>query len=277
MAIPSVSTSPNDERVEIDLDLDYSEVEMPVSTQEMTELNIQGWVDMTKKPPGELLTVDLSVTTQGQYVISAGAYPDILYFFYTGRQFFNLTLRLGEDTAPGKEYLVDVFAETESAIGFDNDIFHLKVTTVPDLGGTSLLIEPPKQVRPGGTTEGVVRVTNTGTRYAEYRLSIRDDKRHVVENLRFLMEVEMTPNWVEDAPFRFEVSKDAQPGKHHVELNLLVVQDSGATTIVDDFEFDVEVEAEEEEFNWSSLMVPVLAISTLAVVIGLVVRRMRNR
>jgi hypothetical protein len=239
--VPTVSSYPADERLDIDLDMERSEVDMPVSTHRYTEVNVQGWVDVIDKPPGENIAVELLVIKPGQDFIGATAYPDFLYFTYTGRRYFNLSLRLQEDTPPGKEYLVSVDANADAKIGYDNDAFHLTVRTVPDLAGKALLIEPPAKVRPGGTTTGTVRVTNDGTRYAEYRLSVRDDPSGCIEDVHFNMEIEMTPNWVEDAPFDVIVSDSTPAGVHKVALDLLVIHDDGSSENVDHFEFEIQV------------------------------------
>jgi len=229
---------------------------------------------MIKKPPGETITVELLVSKPGQDFIGGGAYPDTLYFFYTGRQFFNLTLRLQEDTPPGKTYLVDVDAKAVSKIGYDNDVCHLTVQSVPDLAGKAMMVEPPPSSAPGEITSGIVGVTNSGTMYAEYLLSVSEDLGKIVEDVYFTMEIEMTPNWVENAPFDLVISDSARPGDHHVVLNLLVVQDSGATTIVDRFEFEVTVvEVEEDTFEWGSAMVIVLIFVVIAAIVFIAIRR----
>jgi hypothetical protein len=254
--------------------MEATDVVMPVSTQHISELLVPGWVDVRDKPPAERVTVEMVVEMQGQFVINAAAYPGTHYFTNPGRQYFNLSLRLAEDTPPGREYLMDVIANAEGAVGFDTDVVHMTVTTVPELAGDAEVFEAPKEVPPGGVASGVVEVRNTGTRYAEYRLAVADDPGEVVEEVRFTMEVEMTPNWVERAPFVLMVDRDARPGTHRIEVQLLVVNDDGGTTNVDRFVIDLVVDEDEEgTFDWYTATVIVLVLVSIAAIIALLLRR----
>lgn len=271
---PVVSSSPYDERLEIDMEMELTDIIMPVSTQHISEVLVPGWVDVLDKPPAERVTVEVVVEMQGQFVINAAAYPGTQYFTYTGRQYFNLSLRLAEDTPPGREYLMDVIANAEGKVGFDSDVVHMTVTTVPELAGDAEVFEAPGEVPPGGVANGLIEVRNTGTRYAEYRLTVADDPGEVVEELRFTIEVEMTPNWVEKTPFVLKVDRDARPGTHRIEVQLMVVNDDGGTTNVDRFVIDlVVVEDEEPTFDWYTATVIVLVLVSIVAVIAFILRR----
>jgi len=257
--------------IKVWLDTDY--VEMPVSTQDFTEMSIQGWVEMLDKPPGETVEVELSVRISGQYNIGAQPLPNILFFFYEETRYFNLSLRFQEDTPPGFEYLVGVDAMAESLIGSDLDTFHLTVETVPELSGEALMLEQPPDARPGEVTTGVVQVTNTGTLYAEYRMSISQDPTAAVESVKFNLEVEITPNWVEKVPFDVKVSKVASPGEHSVTMVLEVIHDDGSTAIVDTFNVFVSVKAPEDEISLPYTTFAVIAILVIVLVIAFLLRR----
>jgi len=265
--------TPSDELLEIDLTLEAAEVEMTVSTQELTELNVLGWVVMSKKPPGETIAVNLEVMPQGQYNIAAGAYPNALYFFYTGKQYFNLTIRLREDTPPGKEYLLDVDATAESKIAYDGDTFHLKIVTIPDLWGDAQMLEHPADAEPGGTTRGTVQVVNTGTRYCSYRMSVFQDPNAVVESVRFNARVEMKPNWVEQVPFDLTIAESTLPGEYNIVMALLVVHDDGSTAIVDQFNVHVTVDEAEEVTTFPYVAVSVVAVMVAGLAIAIMLRR----
>ena len=270
---PCSDASPSDERVEICIELETSNVEMPVSTQEYTERNVQGWVEMVRKPPGETIEVELSVRFQGQYKLGAAPYPPALYFFYEGVQYFNLSIRFQEDTPPGFEYLIDVDAIAESLIGSDLDTFHLTVVTVPELHGEAEMLEHPPDARPGDVTTGIVQVTNTGTQYAEYKMSIFQDPSAVVESVVFNLEVEMTPNWVERVPFDIMVSAFALPGEYYIMMTLEVIHDDGSTAIVDTFNVHITVKEEKGETTLPYTAITVVAVLVVVFVIAILLRR----
>ena len=264
---------PTDERLEIDLELELAEVEMPVSTQNLTELNVLGWVEMSRKPPGETIIVELAATPLGQYSVGMSVNPDKLAFFYTGTRYFNLTIWMQEDTAPGKEYLVDVVASADSMIAYDDDTFHLKITTVPDLWGKAAMLEQPPGIGPGGTTTGKVQITNTGTRYAEYRMEVLSDTDSIVEAAGFNIRPVMVPNWVEKVSFDIEVADTAVPGQYSVTMALLVVQDDGSTTTVDSFDVSITVLEPDEARAVPFLALVVASLIVIALVVAIILRR----
>ncbi|MCJ2540477.1 MAG: hypothetical protein LN414_04320 [Candidatus Thermoplasmatota archaeon] len=259
--------------MDVEVTLETAYVEMPVSTQDFTEIQIQGWVEMLNKPPGETVEVELSVSNLGQYNIGVFTQPNIFYFFYEETRYFNLSLRFQEDTPPGFEYLVDVDAMADSLIGSDLDTFHLTVNTVPELSGEASMLEQPPDARPGEVTTGVVQVTNLGTKYAEYRMSISQDPTAAVESVKFNLEVEMTPHWVEKVPFDVAIAESTPPGSYEIILNLLVLHEDGSTAIVDTFTVEVQVVEPEETYNWgATFMIAVIFVSIVAV-IALAIRR----
>ena len=270
---PGSSASPSDERVDVDIELETSYIEMAVSTQEFTERDVQGWVEMLKKPPGETIEVKLSVSHQGQYVLGTYVAPPSLFFFYEGVQYFNLSIRFQEDSPPGFEYLVGVDAAAESLVGSDLDTFHLTVVTVPQLHGEAEMLEHPPDARPGDITTGVVQVTNTGTKYALYRMSISQDPSAVVGSVVFNLEVEMTPNWVEKVPFDIMVSNSALPGEYYIVMTLEVIHDDGSMAIVDTFNVHITVMEEKGETTLPYMAITVVAVLVIVFVIAILLRR----
>ena len=135
------------------------------------------------------------------------------------------------------------------------------------------MLEQPPDARPGEVTTGVVQVTNTGTKYAEYRMSISQDPNAVVESIKFNLEVEITPNWVEKVPFDVTIVESTPPGSYEFTLNLLVLHEDGSTAIVDTFTVEVQVVEPEETYNWgATIMIAVIFVSIVSVV-ALAIRR----
>lgn len=270
---PGSSASPNDDRVDVEIELEMSYIEMAVSTQDYTERTVQGWVEMVKKPPGENLEVHLSVKQHGQYVLGTYVAPPSLFFFYVGTQYFNVSIRFQEDTPPGFEYLVDVDAEVESHLGGDLDTFHLTVVTVPELDGEASMFVQPKGAMPGDSTEGIVDITNTGTMYAQYQISISLDENGVIETAGFDNKLEMTPNWVEKVPFDIKISESASPGEYDIVMTLEVVHDDGSTAIVDTFDVHIEVMKETSDTALPYTAIMVVSVLILVFVIAILLRR----
>jgi hypothetical protein len=268
-----LSADPADELLEVDVELETDYLEMPVSTQEFSEVFLQGWVVISQKPPGERIPVEITIASTGQYNIGATPLPNILYFDVQETQYFNLSIRFQEDAPPGFQYLVDVDARAESRIANDVDTFHLTVFTVPELDGHASMLQQPDPTEPGSSTTGLVQVTNSGTKYAMYDVSISKDPDSVVDTIDFNIEVEMTPNWVEKVPFDIQTAGSARPGDHTVTLALNVVNDDGTRTQVDTFEVTISIKEPEDERTLPYTIIMAVAVLISVFIIAFLVRR----
>jgi hypothetical protein len=268
-----IAETPLDERVEIDLYLAVSNLEMPVGTQDVTTAMVQGWVVMSKKPPGESVPVEFLVTPQDHYV-SGTANPSVLAFHREGTLYFNLSILMIEDTPPGVGHRIDVNARANSKIGTDGDAAVLIVTGIAQFDGQAEMKKQPKKVRPGGTAKGVVQVTNTGTQYCEYYLELMVDQGAVVESVEFDIKVELTPNWVEKAPFSIDVPDAHLPGQYSTTIGLMARLQDGSTFRVDTFEVFIEVTEPEDEGGAGPWLVAIVVVFALvAVFVAVAVRR----
>lgn len=271
--MPAASSNPTDDRVDIELELEKASIVMPVSTQHITMVELQGWVDIIKKPPGETVRVDISTASPGQYKAGGKVSPESLYFFLETRLFFNLSITMNEDATPGFEYLLDIIGIATSKLGSDTDVFHLTIETVPELDGEALLREHPDSVAPGGSTAGVVQVTNLGTIYALFRLSVEDDPKDIIDSVDFRIEVELIPNWVEVVHFDINVARSAPVGEHTVTIGLNVVLDDGSNLLVDTYDVTFFVREKDGDTADTYGLLIVIGIIVASVVAALLLRR----
>lgn len=236
----------DDEWVEIDCSLEVNVLDMPSSTEQPTEGVVQGWVVMSKKPPGETIQVQLEVVAQDSYVWAC-ATPNSLIFHREGTQYFNLSIWLEEDAAPGIEHRIDINAMARSKIGSDGDAAVIIVKGIAEYAAEAEMIEQPGAARPGGSVNGIVQIWNQGTMWSTYLPSLITNPEGVVETVEFDIEVEVSPNLMKKVPFEIEVAKDAKEGMHQVTLGLVAVLQDGSTAIMDTFNVTIEVHPSSNE------------------------------
>jgi hypothetical protein len=157
-------------------------VEMLVSTEQDTVLVIPGWVDVGNMRPGE--TVSVEITATGHHYLYAGSDPPHMIFEGDGRQYFDLTLTLIEDSPITDSYEIIVTAIGKTVL--DQAVSDVELVVYPDFQITATvdLVGKPTMVGPGEETTGTLRITNTGSIWGEYRLSKKDDPGYIVKRIR---------------------------------------------------------------------------------------------
>jgi uncharacterized membrane protein len=243
---------------------------MLVSTEEDTIRVLLGWVDVGNMRPGE--TVSVQISTTGQHNLYAGADPPNMIFDRDGRQYFNLTITLLEDSP-----ITDYFELMVTAIGktvLDQAVSDVELTIYPifQISATANLVLKPNEAGPGEEVTGMVKITNTGSIYGEYRLTKVSDPDSVVDELAFTREAELTPGFYEDFEFRIRIADDAPPGEHQITVEVWASTQYDTGNAMDTFTVQVTV-SEEAGIGIGSILVSSIVIIAVIVIGAFVLRR----
>ncbi|UCC92187.1 MAG: hypothetical protein JSW25_05800 [Thermoplasmata archaeon] len=246
-------------------------VEMLVSTEQDTVLVIPGWVDVGNMRPGETVSVD--ITSTGHHYLYAGPDPPHMIFERDGRQYFNLTLTLVEDSPITESYEIIVTAIGKTVL--DQAVSDVELVVYPDfqITATVNLVAKPPKVSPGGETTGTLRITNTGSIWGEYRLTKKDDPEFIVERIRFTREAELTPGFHDDFEFKVEVTEDAEPGNHRIVIEVWASTQYDTGAPMDTFTMEVIVEEETGMTTGTLLALTILVIAFIGVATFLLRRK----
>jgi hypothetical protein len=246
-------------------------VEMLVSTEQDTVLVIPGWVDVGNMRPGE--TVSVEITATGHHYLYAGSDPPHMIFEGDGRQYFDLTLTLIEDSPITDSYEIIVTAIGKTVL--DQAVSDVELVVYPDFQITATvdLVGKPTMVGPGEETTGTLRITNTGSIWGEYRLSKKDDPGYIVKRIRFTREAELTPGFHDDFEFEIEVEDDAEPGKHKVVVEVWATTQYDTGAPMDVFTVEVTVEEKTGMTTATTLAVTLIIIALIGVATFLMRRK----
>ncbi len=257
----------------VGLHLDEYYVRMYVSTEHDVNHVLPGWVDVNDMRVGE--TVLVEVTSTSSHGVYAGADPPNLRFERDGRQYFNLTITMLEDSSLDEVSHLIVSADGRTYIDYATASVELEVEHVYEISATALVTRNPTKAEPGEETLGVLMVTNTGTIYGEYHLEKVSDPDSVVDEIVFARsrEVELTPGFYEDFEFRIKISDDAPPGKHEITVDLWATTQYDTGDPMDTFA--VEVIVAEAPHDPTSIILPLIIIITAIAVVVVVIRRRR--
>jgi hypothetical protein len=256
----------------VDLHLDEYDVKMPVSTEQDTTYRIPGWVDVNDMRVGETVSVHLTCTSYAD--LDAGADPPEMVFGGDGRQHFNLTLLLREDSPIDTIYYLHLAASGETLIDSATADADLTVEPIYRISATAELARKPGSVAPGGETRGIVRVTNTGTILGEYYLEPSSDPDSVVFDVAFTSswEAELTPGFNDEFEFRVNIADDAPPGDHEVTFELWGTTQYDTGEPLDTFTVVISVD-EEQGIPMTALTIAIILILGVVIVTAFLLRR----
>ena len=255
---------------DVGIHLEKYDIEMIVSTEQDTVRVIPGWVDMSNMRPGE--TVSVEIYSTGYRDLYAGPDPPSMIFERDGRQYFNLTVTLLEDAPISDEYDLMVSANAKTFIdGAISDV-ELIIRPVYHISATANVAAKPGEAAPGEETTGMIKVTNTGSIYGEYRLTKVSDPDSVVDEIAFTKEAELTPGFYEDFEFRIRIAQDAAPGKHQVTVDLWATTQYDVGGPMDTFTVEVDV-TESTGVGTGIMIVAVIAIIVIIGVAAFLLRR----
>jgi hypothetical protein len=244
-APPIPGIEPDDEWVEIECSLEVNSLEMPTYSEHPSEGTVEGWVEMTKKPPGETVEVLLEVIAMDPGVWGAPA-PSSLFFHQVGTKLFNLTIWLEDYEAPGIDHRIEVHARADSLLGSDGDAAGIEVRGIPKYEAEVEMIEPPGEARPGGSLTGTLQIWNRGTMWSTYVPTMVSNPEGVVDTIEFTIDAEVQANIIKKVPFEIKVAEDAEAGTYQVTIGILAVLQDDSTAIMDTLNVTIKVKASDE-------------------------------
>ena len=264
--------APTDEWVEISLEMDTYHVNVEMEPNEDSSAVVEGWVNLLRKRPGEVVSVTLSVDTDP----STWGFPDPSSFVFQelGTRYFNLTVTVREDTPESPPLHMSLGAQASSRTA--SDTFHVDLTVHPVhqvIKGEGELVDPPGEVEPGGYTTGTVELFNEGSRPTTYSLMLMEDPDGVVEKVHFFEDPELGNNYLKKKDFEVVATSDAEPGSHFVKVGLRAYQDPKEPVLVDTFTFQLQVVEPEGGLDGGTVLVTFIVIAALLVASAYVLRR----
>jgi hypothetical protein len=269
LIIPILISSPSsplpaDEWVDIEVALSTNKVDMAYSSYQSTNMTIPGTVSVLAKPPGERVTVQMSV--EGNFGPVYGAcYPNTLSFTEEGLKPFNFTITMTDNASPGDIYRIILSASASARVGSDISMTEVEITPIPELSADAFLVRAPGPVEAGRTTTGEVNVRNNGSQYGVYFLVVASDPGQIVSDVEFRIRLELVTYVERTVPFYITTAKTAQPGTHDVMLALTTQLEDGTILRMDTFEFKVEIEEPDDaSLPWALMLVLALLIIVLA-------------
>jgi len=244
LAMPLVAAhpepSPSASSYTIGLNLETYSIEMLISTEEDTKAVIQGWVDVNDMRPGETVSVQIECT--GFTDLYAYPEPGFFTFERDGRQYFNLTFVLLEDTPPQDYFNLVLSATGKTLLNQVISFKEMIITPVFLLSAESILVSLPEEASPGEAPLGTLMISNTGSIYSEYRLVVVSDPDLVVDEVGFHEEAELTPGFYDEFEFYITIVEDAAPGTHSVYIELWAHTHYEIGDVMDTFTIKVQVE-----------------------------------
>jgi hypothetical protein len=255
----------------VGLHLEEYSIEMLLSTEQDTVRVVPGWVDVTDMRLGETVSVQLSST--GYYYLYAGPDPQWFLFERDGRQYFNLTLTLKEDAPLYEDNKILLSATAKTYLDQAISDVELVVTLTFQFTATASLVTRPPEAGPGGVSEGVLKVTNTGSIYGVYHLKVASDPDSVVTDVSFRWEADLTPGFYDDFPFRVEVAGDAPSGKHRVTIEVWGTTQYDTGDLMDTFTVEVQV----SESSWLGTGTALVSAIVIVAIIGAAAYALRRK
>ncbi len=271
---PSTQATPADEWVEISLEMSTYHLNVVMEPNEDSSATVEGWVNLLKKRPGEVVSVTLTIDGDS----NLWGFPDPASFVFQemGTKYFNLTVTVREDTPESPPLHLTVGAHASSRTA--SDVFQVEMVVYPlhvILRGEAELVDPPGEVEPGGYTTGLVEIFNEGSRPTTYSLVLLADPDGVVDEVGFFEDPELGNNYLKKREFQVVARSGAEVGSHFVEIGLMAYQDPQDTVVVDTFSFQLKVVEPEARFSWGSALVVGVAVLGLVAVAVVLWRRRR--
>ncbi len=239
---------------------------------EDSSATVEGWVNLLKKRPGEVVSVTLTIDGDS----NLWGFPDPASFVFQelGTKYFNLSVTVREDTPESPPLHLTVGAQASSRTA--SDVFQVEMVVYPlhvILRGEAELVDPPGEVEPGGYTTGLVEIFNEGSRPTTYSLVLLADPDGVVDEVGFFEDPELGNNYLKKKEFQVVATSDAEVGSHFVEIGLIAYQDPQDTVVVDTFSFQLQVIERDEGFNWTIALFLVIVVLGIVAVAVFVMRR----
>jgi hypothetical protein len=263
-----------DEWVEITLELSTYHLNVQMEPNEDGEATVEGWVNLIKKRPGEVVSV--AMTVDADQLLWGTCDPSSVVFQELGTKYFNVSVWVREDTPGGNPLHMSIGAQASSRTASDTFRVELNVLPVHEtIVGEADLTRPPGRVGPGGSSTGEIEIFNEGTRPTIYSLVLMEDPDDVVKSVAFFADPELGNNYIEKREFQVVVRSDAEVGSHFVKVGLLAYQDPQETIIVDTITFQLQVVEPDTTFDWGSATVIIIVLVTIAAVVTIVIRKRR--
>ncbi|NOQ53636.1 MAG: hypothetical protein GQ558_03415 [Thermoplasmata archaeon] len=253
--------SPSVSSFTVGLNLETYSIEMMISTEEDTKTSIKGWVNVNDMRPVE--TVSVQIESTGFRDLYAYPEPGFFIFERDGKQYFNLTLVLLEDTPPQDYFDLVISATAKTPLNQVISFQEMIVTPVFLLSAESILVSLPEDAPPGETPLGTLRITNTGSIYSEYRLVVVSDPDLVVDEIGFYERAELVPGFYDEFEFYIAIVEDATTGTHSVDIELWAHTQYEIGDVMDTFTIEVQVEDTSSSVTGPLLL---LVVGILAIV-----------